>query len=141
MLCFSIAFAKPGDDNKSAPASDKEATPKERPYYAGMTKEMLYKIYPVSSQENYFKKGDEEWIVFDDVVTTSNLKDVIAFYLKDGKVLGWDKRRLPKSPQERSDVITERHKHGVGVVNTGSVSDDSDYKRQTRRRRIDSRRW
>lgn len=85
------------------------------PYHIGMSKEGLYKIYPASSQQNYYRQGNEEWIVFDDIMTKDDFTDVIVFYLKDGKVLGWDKKELPKTPEQRLKTLTERRKKFGGA--------------------------
>lgn len=137
-------FAQVTGEFQAPPASEEEAMLKGHPYYLGMTKEALYKIYPPASQQAYFTKGNEEWIVFDDILTTGDLKDIISFYLRDGKVVGWDKKGLPKTPAERLQAIEARHRHSIGAT---SLDDGNTFrqrriedKEETRRRNIEERR-
>jgi len=133
------AFSQTGGDFKVPPPAEREAIQDRRPYYIGMTKETLYKIYPPSSRQSYFREGKEEWIIFDDILTTVDLKDAITFYLKNGKVAGWDKKVLPLSPSERLKIIEERHKHSVGSPSVAPNYEDKAiaYKDQTRRQRVE----
>lgn len=132
----SIAFAQTENGYKAPPLPKGETIWQRHPYYVGMPKEALYKIYPPDSQQNYFKQGNEEWIVYDDILTAGDFKDVIAFYLKDGKVVGWDKKSLPKTPEERLKAIEIRHQHSVGSASSSTATDGSEYKRQERRDEI-----
>lgn len=135
----STAFSQMGGDFKAPPSSERETTQGTHPYYVGMSKESLYQIYPRASRRNYFRNGNEEWIVYDDILTTSDLRDTIVFYLKDGKVSGWDKKALPLAPAERLKMIEDRHKHSVGSAQSASGYTDRgvSYKDQTRRQRIE----
>ena len=56
--------------------------------YVGMPKEDLAKIgYDELTQKGYRKEGDEEWITY---LNWSNLeKDLVTFYIVDGKVKDW----------------------------------------------------
>jgi hypothetical protein len=137
MVRASIVFAQTEGEYKTPSLSKNETLWNMHPYHVGMSREELYKIFPQDSQQNYFKQGNEEWIVFDDILTTDDLKDIIAFYLKDGKVLGWDKKSLPKTPEERLKMIEERHGHGIGASDSGGATNDLDYKIESRRRRIE----
>lgn len=88
-------------------------------YYSGMTKDELYKVYPVSRQKNYYKEGNEEWIMFDDILAKDETKKIIVFYLKDGKVSGWTTKEMEKTPDERVKTITERRKQFGGADLSG----------------------
>ena len=141
MIFASNAFTQTAGDYKSPPPSEGDNIWSNRRYYVGMSKDELYKVYPPQSQQNYFKQGDEEWIVFDDIMTETDLKDIIAFYLKGGKVTGWDKKALPKTPEERLKMIIVRHGHSVGESLGGSTQDDGGaQKRQARRAGMESQR-
>ncbi|MHC4123965.1 MAG: hypothetical protein ACYSSI_10360 [Planctomycetota bacterium] len=58
--------------------------------YVGMSKEALYEVYTPVQQKGYKQIGDEEWIEFSEWMTAES-GDTITFYLKGGKVKGWDK--------------------------------------------------
>lgn len=141
MVYASNAFTQTAGDYKSPPSSEGDNIWSKQRYYVGMSKDALYKIYPPQSQQNYFKQGNEEWVVFDDILTETDLKDVIAFYLKDGKVVGWDKKTLPINPEERLKIIIARHGHSIGEFSGGSTQDNgAAQKRQARLEYIESHR-
>ena len=58
--------------------------------YVGMPKEALYEVYTPITQKGYRKVGNEEWITFSDW-TTEKPGDRVTFYLKEGKIKGWEK--------------------------------------------------
>ena len=58
--------------------------------YVGMSKEALHEVYTPVQQKGYKKIGSEEWIEFSEWMTEEP-GDRITFYLKHGKVKGWDK--------------------------------------------------
>ena len=140
MVCASCAFAQTEGDYKSPPLPKGDNLWSGHRYYDGMTKDELYKIYPPQSQQNYFKQGNEEWIVFDDILTENDLQDIIAFYLKDGKVVGWDKKALPKTPEERLQMIIARHGHGIGESSGDNMDDLAAQKRSGRASEMESQR-
>ena len=133
MIYTSNSFAQEVGDYKSPPLPEGDNIWGRQRYFVGMSKDALYKIYPLQTQQNYFKKNNEEWIVFDDILTETDFKDVIAFYLKDGKVTGWDKRTLPKSPEEILKMIIARHGHSIGEPPYVSTDNGAERKRQERR--------
>ena len=63
MVCASNAFTQTAGDYKSPPPSEGDNIWSSRRYYVGMSKDALYKVYPLQSQQNYFKQGSEEWIL------------------------------------------------------------------------------
>lgn len=140
MVCVSNAFTQTEVDYKSPPPSEGNKIWGTQRYYVGMSKDDLYKIYPPQSQQNDFKQGNEEWIVFDDILTEDDLQDVIAFYLKNGKVVGWDKKALPKTPEERLQAIIARHGHDIGESSGGNEDDLSAQKRSGRASEMESQR-
>jgi len=113
-----IVFAQDGGNFKRPPEHVAETVRGGKPYYAGMTKDQLYKVYPVSSQKSYYTEGNEEWILFIDEPTKDDTKNAIAFYLKDGVVSGWRKKDVPITPDERRKIISGRSKIS-GVSNLG----------------------
>jgi hypothetical protein len=105
-----------------------------------MPKDDLYKVYPPQTQKNDFKQGDEEWIVFDDIMTETDLQDIIAFYLRNDKVVGWDKKALPKTPDEMLKMIIARHGHSVGEPAYTRTDNGSAQKRAARDAYMESQR-
>ena len=59
--------------------------------YVNMPKETLYKVYTPLQQKGYRKIDNEEWITLSEWMTEEP-GDKITFYLKDGKVKGWDRK-------------------------------------------------
>lgn len=57
--------------------------------YVGMSKKDLYKVFTPLQQKGYYKKNNEEWIIFSDWMTEES-KDKITFYLVNEKVKGWN---------------------------------------------------
>lgn len=101
-LVFAVYFAHAGTgDNKQNPASDSG----KNSYY-GMTKEDLLKKFTTGSIKEYKRKGNKEAVVFDDVAT-SVYDDTITFYLVDGRVAAWDKRRIdfPESEEAMTEAV------------------------------------
>ena len=71
--------------------------------YVGMPKDELYKIFQVKDQLIIpHKILDKGWIVFRDW-TTKKPNAVITFYLKDDKVMGWEKRFNP-APANKGSI-------------------------------------
>lgn len=130
IIGFSIVYAQAENEYKAPPSHVVETVLGGQNYYAGMTKDALYKIYPVSTQQNYYKKDNEEWIMFDNILTKDDVKDVIVFYLKDGLVAGWKAREVQKTPEERYKTVLERRKYGGS-----NISDSSGGKGQNKGKR------
>ena len=65
---------------------------------AGMTKEMLFKIYPKTQERTYRVDGKQEWISFNNIF--SGLPNsFITFHFKDNKLITWkanDRKELVK---------------------------------------------
>jgi hypothetical protein len=67
--------------------------------YVGMPKDSLYQVFSDLQQKAYRQDGPDEWITFSDW-TTEEFGDTITFYLRDGKVRGWDKPGKQQKLQE-----------------------------------------
>ena len=105
------AFAQEGGNYERPPEHVVKSVRDKQPYYAGMTKDQLYKVYSTSSQKSYYAEGIEEWILFvRDDNTDDDVKNAIVFYLKDGVVSGWKKKDIPITPEERLKIVSERSK-------------------------------
>lgn len=111
------------------------------PIYAGMSKEEIYKVYPRTSEIDYYNKGNEEWLIFDDIKTEAP-DDKIILYLKDNKLVWWNNEVLPETPAERLKIVEEREKYCRSMPPAPVRTQDSDMymKEATRRERIESRR-
>jgi hypothetical protein len=101
---FHLAFAEEPNGGGGAEAATsfkkdkKEAEKADEPIiemgiiYVGMTKETLLEKtgFNASLLMDYCKEGDEETMVFHDVITEEE-GETITFYLKNGKIRGWKK--------------------------------------------------
>ncbi|MDP2913583.1 MAG: hypothetical protein Q8N91_06215 [Candidatus Omnitrophota bacterium] len=148
ILAFSMAIYAYAETEYKPPPEDRTERIGDgaTPLYVGMSAKKLYEIYPQTSQKDYYRNKNEEWIVFDDIVTTADLKDIITVYLVDGKVKGWDKKQVPLNPEERLKSIMARQKQGA-VVSGGPTYREKgiEYKEESRRKQIEDakmrRRW
>jgi hypothetical protein len=125
IICTSTIFAQQEEGTFERPREEVVAAVKARqPYYVGMIKDELYKIYPATSQKSYYKEGAEEWILFTDIlIKDEEQKHFIAFYLKDGMVSGWKKKDEPKTPEEKlQTVVDRRNKYGGASMNSSGGS-------------------
>ncbi|MFA5255348.1 MAG: hypothetical protein WC419_01450 [Candidatus Omnitrophota bacterium] len=110
----SYLFAETTGDFQYPPENVIEAAQKDQPYYVGMSKSELLKVYPISYMTSSYSEGDQEWILFNDIMTDNDDKDVIAFYLKDNVVAGWKKKEVEKTPAERLKAVeARRNKYGA----------------------------
>jgi hypothetical protein len=127
IISSSVAFAaETGGDFQYPPGAVLNAVQKDQPYYAGMTKNELFSLYPDYTQQSYYKEGNQEWILCDDIMTDGDDKDVIAFYLKDGVVSGWFKKEVPKTPEERLKAVeTRRSRHGGQNMDTNGSGQEA----------------
>lgn|GEM_PF-5782951 len=78
--------------------------------YAGMSKEDLMKVYPGTNEIDYYRRGREEWLIYDDIKTPAK-GDRIIFYIKDNKLVWWNNEVMPQTPEERLKVIEDRQKY------------------------------
>ena len=88
MLCILISSLAFGETVRDKQAEEIATT--LGVVYVGMPKKALYEVYTKHQQKGYYKDGNEEWIAFSEWMTEEP-GDKITFYLKDGKVKGWDK--------------------------------------------------
>lgn len=89
----------------------------------GMTKENLLNIYYPGNLIEYKKTGNEEILVFDDILT-SDPDDTITFYLIDGKVSSLDKKKYALSPEMRLKAVQERTSYAASHKSYPSSSDN-----------------
>lgn len=127
-ICPFSAFAQTSGDYKAPPAEVAAAVMGGQPYYVGMTKAELYKIYPASAQKSYYKEGNQEWVLFDDISTSDDVRDIIVFYLVDGVVSGWKKKELEKTPEEIYQTVLDRRKKYGGADLSGGSGGSSNTK-------------
>lgn len=112
---------KAWDKNKIIFPDDSES---KSAIYVGMPREELYKIYAPGNVKKYEKKGREETLMFDDILT-SNSDDILTFHLKDGKVTSWGKDQNVITPEERLKAVMERSKYATSYQSGSSQGDSS----------------
>lgn len=79
--------------------------------YVGMPEDKLYTIFQKKDQVLIpHRILSKEWIVFHDWPRKSN--DVITFYLKDGKVTGWERRYNP-APANKGSIYEYSHRENI----------------------------
>jgi hypothetical protein len=126
LINVSAVSSETGGDFELPPAKVVATVRSGQPYHAGMTKEELYRIYPVSSQQSYHKEGSGEWILFKDILAKDDdLKHMIVFYLKDNIVSGWKTKEMPKTPEERYQTVLERQGKAGSPSLSGGPSGES----------------
>jgi len=93
------AFAAAQTGERAAVPKEKQETEKAEKFKAaikkvraGTTKEELYSIFSDFQGRAYESRGNEEWVVFMNWMTDEP-GDLIIFYLKDGKVKGWNVKK------------------------------------------------
>lgn len=139
MFLTAAVFADAGGEFKHPQGRDSRITmaTSQGHLYEGMTRRELYEIYPPRLHKDYNKNANEEWVVFDDILT-DDLKDTITVYLVDGKVKGWNKVPVPIDPKDRLKALMDRQKYGTAQPDALTYRDKGlSEKANTRRREIE----
>lgn len=64
--------------------------------YERMPLRALYRAFDKALEKSHRKEGNQEWITFINW-TTEEPADLVTFYLLDGKVKGWEERKVGPS--------------------------------------------
>ncbi|GEM_PF-2013979 len=96
-MISSLAFAQTGGEYKPppkvVPAEKKAAKKFEQALdrvYVGMPEAKLHEVLPHFRQTAYKKDGDKKWVTFSAWISEEDRGDSVTFYLKKGRVAGWE---------------------------------------------------